>query len=324
MLIPVLLFLLGSILLIKGGDWFVDGAVGIANRFHLPELLIGATVVSIGTTLPEVMVSSQAALAGASGISYGNAIGSVICNASLIAALTVAIRPGKVNRKTLVFPVAAFFLSAFFYALIAYSTGYFSRWEGFCLLAFFLIYLIVTVRQMKNNPEARENTSESAEAGSERPLWKDLLMLVVGAVAIAFGANLLVENGTLIAQALGVPDSVIGLTMVALGTSLPELITAVTSLIKGHSSLSLGNIIGANLFNIVLVSGMAISINPFAIPMEKTVFGKNASLVVDLPVMFAVMVILCIPPLFKGKLSRWQGILLLCIYIGFTAFQFLS
>ena len=108
MLIPVLLFLLGFILLIKGGDWFVEGAVGLANRFHLPELLIGATVVSIGTTLPEVMVSTQAAFQGSSGISYGNAIGSIICNTSLIAALTVAIRPSLVQKKTLIFPVCAF------------------------------------------------------------------------------------------------------------------------------------------------------------------------------------------------------------------------
>lgn len=320
MLIPVLLFLLGFILLIKGGDWFVEGAVGLANRFHLPELLIGATVVSIGTTLPEGMVSTQAAFQGSSGISYGNAIGSIICNTSLIAALTVAIRPSLVQKKTLIFPVCAFFFSAIVYAMIAYMSGTFQRWHGFLLLAFFILYMVITVIQMKRNPvkiseeEVKENT---------RPLWRDLVDLVIGAAAIAFGANLLVENGTLIAQALGVPESVIGLTMVALGTSLPELITAITSLIKGHSSLSLGNIIGANLFNLVLVSGAAISIRPFSIPAEKTIAGMNASLVVDLPVMFAVMLILCIPTLLREKLSRWQGILLLCIYVGFTAFQFL-
>jgi len=115
---------------------------------------------------------------------------------------------------------------------------------------------------------------------------------------------------------------VIGLTMVALGTSLPELVTAVTALIKGHSALSLGNVIGANLFNIVLVSGAAITISPFALPMEKQLAGRNASLVVDLPVMLAVMLVLCVPAVFRGKLERWQGILLLCVYVGFTAFQF--
>lgn len=321
MLVPVLLFILGLILLIKGGDWFVDGATGLAHRFHLPELLIGATVVSIGTTLPEVMVSAQAAMQQNSGISYGNAIGSVICNTSLIAALTVAIRPGGVNKKTLRLPVLAFFCAAILYSLIAYTTGAFARWQGIGFLCLFVAYMIVTVLQMKKNPEAVE-TEQAEEPAKERPLWQELLFLVVGAAAIAFGANLLVDNGTKIAAALGVPDSVIGLTMVALGTSLPELVTAITALIKGHSALSLGNIIGANLFNIVLVSGTAITISPFAIPVEKTLLGRNASLMVDIPVMMAVMAILCFPALAKGKLARWQGIALLCIYVAFTAFQF--
>ena len=321
MLIPVLLFLLGLALLIKGGDWFVDGATGLAHRFHLPELLIGATVVSIGTTLPEVMVSAQAALANNSGISYGNAIGSVICNTSLIAALTVAIRPSIVNKKTLRLPVTAFFLAAVFYAVIAYTTGNFTRWQGALLLCGFAVYMIVTVLQMKKHPDEAE--SEAEDAPKERALWLELVLLVAGAAAIAVGANLLVNNGTKIAAALGVPDSVIGLTMVALGTSLPELVTAITSLAKGHSALSLGNIIGANLFNLVLVSGAAITIRPFTIPAEKTLAGMNASLLVDLPVMFAVMLILCIPSVIRGKLARWQGILLLCIYTAFTAFQFI-
>ena len=321
MLIPILLFILGFILLIKGGDWFVEGAVSVANRFNLPELLIGATVVSIGTTLPEVMVSAQAALAGSSGLSYGNAIGSIICNTSLIAALTVAVRPGAVKRKTLVFPVIVFFLAAALYAGCAYTSGRFQRWNGILFLFIFVIYLVITILQMKKNPEAA--AADEDRHPENIPVWKSALLLVVGAVAIAFGANLLVNNGTIIAQALGVPDSVIGLTMVALGTSLPELITAITSLIKGHSSLSLGNIIGANLFNIVLVSGTAITINPFSIPTEKTIAGMNASLVVDLPIMIGVMLILCLPTLMKEKLSRWQGVLLLCIYFSFTAFQFL-
>ena len=322
MLVPVLLFILGFALLIKGGDWFVDGATALAHRFHLPELLIGATVVSIGTTLPEVMVSAQAALEHNSGISYGNAIGSVICNTSLIAALTIAIRPGSVNKKTLTLPVTAFFSAAAVYALIAYTSGSFQRWQGILFLALFAAYMTATVIQMKKSPESVA-VEEETEASKEHALWQDLLALAAGAAAIAVGARLLVDNGTKIASALGVPDSVIGLTMVALGTSLPELVTAVTALAKGHSALSLGNIIGANLFNIVLVSGTAITISPFAIPVEKTLAGMNASLVVDLPVMLSVMLILCVPAVIRGRLSRWQGILLLSIYAAFTAFQFI-
>ena len=325
MLVPVLLFLVGFALLIKGGDWFVDGSVGIARRFHLPELLIGATVVSIGTTLPEVMVSSQAALEGNAGISYGNAIGSIICNTSLIAALTVAVKPGKVNPKSFLLPTAFFFAAALSYAAIAWTAGRFERWMGIAYLAVFLIYMIVTVAQMKKHPELAEDGGEAEDGEKEKPMAQELLMLLIGAVAIAIGARLLVDNGTKIAAALGVPDSVIGLTMVALGTSLPELITAITSLMKGHGALSLGNVIGANLFNIVLVSGAAITISPFAIPAEKVLPGGiNSSLVIDLPVMLGVMAILCVPALIKGKLKRWQGVLLLCIYAAFTVYQFVS
>ena len=322
MITPVLLFLLGFLLLIKGGDWFVDGSVGIAHRFHLPELLIGATVVSIGTTLPEVMVSTQAAFQGNAGISYGNAIGSVICNTSLIAALTVAIKPGIVNRASLKLPAAFFALAALLYSLIAWTTGVFRRWQGIMFLAIFLTYMIRTVMHMKSHPESVEEAGGDEESAKDLPLWQELVMMVIGAAAIAIGANLLVNNGTIIAGMLGVPDSVIGLTMIALGTSLPELVTAITSLAKGHGALSLGNVIGANLFNIVLVSGTAITISPFAVPSEKTIAGMNASLIIDIPVMLGVMALLCIPALIRGKLSRWQGIVLLCIYVTFTAFQF--
>ncbi len=317
MLIPVLLFLVGLLCLIKGGDWFVDGSTGIARRFHVPELLIGATVVSIGTTLPEVMVSTTSALSGHGEIAYGNAIGSVICNAALIAAITVAVRPGKVDPKSLRVPVLFFFAAAALYTGVAYSTGYFSRPIGFVLLALFVAYIVCNVLAMKNAPAPEEE-----EDGGESSLGKDIGLLVVGAALIAVGANLLVDNGTLIAQALGVPESVIALTFVALGTSLPELVTAITSLAKGHGALSLGNVIGANVFNLVLVSGVSVSLAPFSIPQESTLFGINASLVMDIPVMWAVMLLLTVPALLKGKLSRWQGVLLLCIYAAFCTIQF--
>ena len=313
MLIPVLLFIVGLLFLIKGGDWFVDGASSLARRFHLPELLIGATVVSIGTTLPEVMVSTMSALSGHGEIAYGNAIGSVICNAALIAAITIAVRPGRVDPKTLKTPVAA----AAIYCIAAYVFGRFTRVMGIIMLAVFVAYMAANVLQMKNTPAGEQEASEE-----EMPLAKTLILLVLGAVLIAVGANLLVDNGTLIAQALGVPESVIALTFVALGTSLPELVTAVTSLVKGHSDLSLGNVVGANVFNLVLVSGMSITLAPFTIPQSATLFGINSSLVLDLPVMLAVMLILTVPALVKGKLNRAQGILLLAIYAAFCAVQF--
>ena len=311
MLVPVLLFIVGLLFLIKGGDWFVDGASALARRFHLPELLIGATVVSIGTTLPEVMVSTMSAVSGHGEIAYGNAIGSVICNSALIAAITIAVRPGKVDPKTLKTPVIFFFIAAAIYCVAAYGFGEFTRPMGFIMLAMFVAYMVANVRQMKN-----------AEEEELIPLSKTLILLVAGAAVIAVGANLLVDNGTLIAQALGVPESVIALTFVALGTSLPELVTAITSLIKGHSDLSVGNVVGANVFNLVLVSGVSVTLAPFTIPQSSTLFGVNSSLVLDLPVMLAVMLIMTVPALVKGKMNRAQGIILLAIYAVFCAIQF--
>lgn len=393
--ISIILFIIGLVALIKGGDWFVDGATGIAHRFHIPEMLIGATVVSIGTTLPEVMVSATSAAQGNGSIAYGNAIGSIICNTALIAAITIAIRPAKADKKALCVPVLFFFAAMAFYSFVAYFFGEFARWVGFVLLAGFIAYMALLVfRAFKDRdvsaseeeiPEEEEKGNGGAFGymivgvcliasqiimtvtrvlngvplnvlpegagfgdilstyyvigiiglvlavigiiklithGGVKALDSNVILLILGAAVIAIGANLLVDNGTVIAEKLGVPDTVIALTFVALGTSLPELVTAVTALIKGHSALSLGNIIGANIFNLVLVSGASVAISPFAVPAEKTINGLNASLIIDIPVVFVVMGLMTVPALLRGKLSRWQGISLLCIYSAFCVFQF--
>lgn len=407
--IAILLFIVGLLCLVKGGDWFVDGACGIAHRFNMPEILIGATVVSIGTTIPEVMVSSTAALtAGASDIAYGNAIGSIICNTALIAAITMTFRPAAVEKQSLKMPIAFFFGAAALYIAVAYATGFFSRPVGIILLAIFIAYMILCVKQAKESmnahkaaasadtddviiPAVTENGTGSGRAldeededtgdvllnitetpvdpaasrmtddyidnvlkpaqdeNDETPVGrsiggddpaadsvsksvpksdnKELVLhigrLILGAAVIAVGANLLVNNGTFIAETIGIPKSVIALTFVALGTSLPELVTAISALIKGHSDLSLGNVIGANLFNLVLVSGLAVTLAPFHIPVEKTIAGINASLVVDIPVMVAVMLIMCLPALIKGRIYRAQGVGLLTIYLAYIIFQFI-
>ncbi|MBR1919914.1 MAG: calcium/sodium antiporter [Spirochaetales bacterium] len=320
MLIAILLFTLGLLCLIKGGDWFVDGATSIAERFHVPEILIGATVVSIGTTIPEVMVSATSAISGHGEIAYGNAIGSVICNCSLIAAITIAFRPSAIDRSSLKTPLIFFSTAALVYMVSAYVSGSFSRPVGFLLLALFVVYMILTIRQAFSSSSQREEM----ESRPEQSLAKNLLLLVGGAVLIAVGANLLVENGTIIAKKLSVQESVIALTFIALGTSLPELVTAITALVKGHSDLSLGNVIGANLFNLVLVSGLATVLSPFTLPQEKLFAGMNASLVIDIPVMLLVMLLINVPAMLKGRLYRIQGVLLLMIYTLFCLFQFLN
>ena len=322
MLTSVLLFAVGLVLLIKGGDWFVDGATGIAKRFNLPDIVVGATVVSIGTTLPEVMVSTTGALQGSGAMAYGNAIGSIICNTALIAAISIVCNPGPVNTKSMKTPAMFFFGSAALYCLAAYGLATFPRWLGFIMLTIFVIYMILTVRNGLKNPDSA--SEEEEEGGKPRQLWQELAFLIVGAAVIAVGADLLVEHGQVIAIGLGVPATVVALLFVALGTSLPELVTTITSLRKGRASLGVGNVIGANVFNLVLVSGVAVSLAPFDVPVENELLntGLNLSLVFDIPVMLGVMSLMIFPALATKKLHRWQGIALLGIYAAFCVCQF--
>ena len=313
------LFAVGVVLLIKGGDWFVDSAVGIAKRFRVPEIIVGATVVSIGTTLPEVMVSVTAAVNNNGAIAYGNAIGSIICNTSLIAALTIAVRPVPVNRKAVVTPVIFFFVSAAIYMVAAYIFGRFDRWLGIVMLVVFGIYMTMTIRNGFKNP-AEHAQEEEAKGNS---LVKDLVVLVLSAALIAVGADMLEGSSVSLATMAGIPTEVVGVTVVALCTSLPELVTAATALAKGHGALSLGNIIGANIFNLVLVSGTAVTISPFAIPEGSKLFGFNTSQLIEIPLMVVVMAIMTLPAIVKGKLRRWQGITLLGIYGAFVTLQVL-
>ena len=341
MLVSVLLFAVGLVLLIKGGDWFVDGATGIAKRFHLPDIVVGATVVSIGTTLPEVMVSTTGALAGSGAMAYGNAIGSIICNTALIAAISIVCNPGPVNVKSMKTPAIFFFCSAAVYCLASYVLGEFPRWMGFMMLAIFvwgevalLAICAIAVAVLSNvltgvlmlvafAVYTFLKVKPATEGG--KALWEELLFLVIGAGVIAVGADFLVEHGQIIAIELGVPETVVALLFVALGTSLPELVTTITSLKKGRASLGVGNVIGANIFNLVLVSGVAVSLAPFAVPCENTLLntGLNMSLVVEIPVMLGVMSLMIFPAMLGKKLSRWQGVLLLGIYVAFCVCQFI-
>ena len=372
MLISVILFAIGLVLLIKGGDWFVDGATGIAKRFNLPDIVVGATVVSIGTTLPEVMVSTTGALQGSGAMAYGNAIGSIICNTALIAAISIVCNPGPVNTKSMKTPVIFFFCSAALYCVASYFLGEFPRWMGFVMLGIFVVYTVLTVRNGMKNPDSAAEEEEEEE-GDGKGIWgevallaacavgiavlsslvtgilmlvafgayvflkvkpakeggksliEELLFLVIGAAVIAVGADFLVEHGQVIAIGLGVPATVVALLFVALGTSLPELVTTITSLKKGRASLGVGNVIGANVFNLVLVSGVAVSLAPFEVPCENFLLdtGLNMSLVLEIPVMLGVMCLMTIPALLNKKLGRWQGIALLAIYVAFCVCQFM-
>jgi len=219
-------------------------------------------------------------------------------------------------------PVLFFFLAATIYVVAAYVFGSFDRWLGLVMLAVFAVYMVLTVRAGFKNPA--ENLEHEEASAAEGSFVKDLLVLIGSAILIAVGAELLEGSSVNLAEVyLGIPTEVVGVTVVALCTSLPELVTAVTALAKGHGALSLGNIIGANIFNLVLVSGVSVTISPFPVPEGSTMFGMNTSLVMEIPLMVGVMALMTLPAVFRKKLFRWQGFALLGIYAAFVTLQVL-
>ena len=307
----VILFLVGLALICLGGDRLGDAAVAIARKLGIPQIVVGATIVSIGTTLPEVLVSTTAAFDGSAAIAAGNAFGSIICNTALIAGLTQTIRPSKkVEFASLGWRSIFFFAVLVTMDVIGFVTGAFGRPVGIGLILLFVFYAAISIKRA--SVEGGSEEAEESKDGISIP--KELLKLVVCAVMLFFGARLLVNNGIIIAEAIGVPERVIAVTFIALGTSLPELMTSVMSLVKGYGNVGLGNVIGANLLNILLVIGIPSAIA--GIPLERS------TVTVDMPLAALVMLVLLVPILIRKKSSRIQGIALLCIYAVYCVASF--
>lgn len=308
----IILFVAGLILICLGGDRLVDAAVAIARKLGIPQIVVGATIVSLGTTLPEILVSTTAAFDGSAAIAAGNAFGSIICNTALIAGITQTIRPSK---KVEFVPIA--WRSGFFFAVLigmnvyGYVTGTFTRAVGVVLLLLFCLYAYLNIMR-----SAKEGGDEEEEKDDkEVSLPKQILILAICAGLLYVGANLLVDNGILIAQWLGVPERVIAVTFIALGTSLPELVTSVVSLIKGFGNVGLGNVIGANILNMLLVIGIPSAVA--GIPLERS------TVTVDMPLSCLVMAVLLVPILARKKSSRLQGAALLGIYAIYCVMSFI-
>lgn len=313
MIQTVLLFILGLILICLGGDRLVDAAVAIAKKLGIPQIVVGATIVSLGTTLPEILVSTTAAFDGSAAIAAGNAFGSIICNTALIAGLTQTIRPSKkIEAAAIRWRGIFFFAVLISMNLYAYLTQKFNRPAGIVLLLLFAVYAYLNIKRAGAEGEENEEEDGKKESG---PIWKHLLILVVCAVLLYFGANLLVDNGILIAEALGVPERVIAVTFIALGTSLPELVTSLVSIIKGYGNVGLGNVVGANILNMLLVIGIPSAIA--GIPLERS------TILVDMPLGLLVMAVLLIPILIRKKSSRVQGVALLAIYTVYCIASFM-
>lgn len=309
----VILFVVGLILICIGGDRLVDAAVAIAKKLGIPQIVVGATIVSLGTTLPEILVSTTAAFDGSAAIAAGNAFGSIICNTALIAGLTQTIRPsGKVEFASMAWRSAFFFITLVGMNVYGYVTGAFNRPAGIVLLLLFALYAYLNIKRSSAEGDDEE---DEQEGGQEVSLPKQLLILVVCAALLYVGANLLVDNGIFIAEAIGVPERVIAVTFIALGTSLPELVTSIMSLIKGYGNVGLGNVIGANILNMLLVIGIPSAIA--GIPLE------NSTVTIDMPLALLVMAVLLVPILIRKKSSRLQGVALLGIYTAYCVVSFL-
>lgn len=306
-----ILFMVGLILICIGGDRLVDAAVAIAKKLGIPQIVVGATIVSLGTTLPEVLVSTTAAFDGSAAIAAGNAFGSIICNTALIAGLTQTIRPTKkVEVSSLLWRSGFFFAVLIAMNLYGYATGAYGRPAGIILLLLFVLYAYLNIRRSASEG----GDSEEEEKNQEVSVPKQLLILAVCAGLLYLGANLLVDNGIYIANAIGVPERVIAVTFIALGTSLPELVTSIVSLIKGYGNVGLGNVIGANILNMLLVIGIPAAVA--GIPLERS------AVTVDMPLALLVMAVLLVPILVRKKSSRVQGASLLCIYVAYCILSF--
>lgn len=304
--LTVFLFILGLVLIIKGGDWFVDAAVWFANLTGIPKFIVGATIVSIATTLPELTVSVTGVINGELDMAVGNAVGSVTANIGLIMGISLVCLPAAVKRSQLWLKAVLMSGAALLLWLLC-SNGVLNFAPSLVLFVLFAIYIWDNIRDGKKNigTDVREEVDR-------KDLPSNVILFVFGIASIILGSNLLIEYGSELALLLGVPAAIIGVTMVAIGTSLPELITTITAIRKKESSMSIGNIIGANVIDLALI-----------LPVCSTVAGGGLriapqSYAFDMPVCFGMSLLAILPPLLTGKLHRWQGVLMLLAYIAYV------
>lgn len=307
--IQLVLLVVGFVMLIKGADWFVEGASGIADRFGIPQLVIGLTIVAFGTSAPEAAVSISAAMKGNADITIGNVVGSNILNILIILGLTAVICPIAVQKSTFKYEIPyVMIVSAVLFAL-GYFDGTVSRVDGIILWALMVVYMVYLLRMAKKG----EASVETAEGEEKKPIWKLLILVVIGLVLIVWGSDVTVDAATNIALMFGVSERIIGLTIVALGTSLPELMTSVTAAIKGKADIAIGNIVGSNIFNILFVVGTTAVITPVV---------YAGSFLVDSIMMIVAAVLLWLCLLGKEhKLRRWGGAIMLVVYAGYLFYM---
>lgn len=312
-----ILLIAGFVLLIKGAGYFVDGASAIAEKLHVSPLIVGLTIVSLGTSAPEAVVSIIAALEDNGDMVIGNVLGSNIINISLMLGVTALISPMIIERETqtreIPFSLAAAVLLIIFMSdrfLLSAESSEIGRLDGVLLLAgivLFLYYIFVKARRTK---EATLD-DEAKKSGNDSSWFKNIALFVIGLAGIIFGGNLVVDSASTIALSLGMSQALVGLTIVAIGTSLPELTTSISAARKGEAGMALGNLIGSNIFNILFVLGISAVISPLSV---------SDSLFADVWILIAISVILLILALWKGRLSRLGGGVLAALYLVYLVY----
>lgn len=306
------LLIAGFILLIKGADFFVEGSSSVAKKLSIPPIIIGMTIVAMGTSLPETSVSVSASLAGKNDLSISNAVGSNIFNLMVVAGLCALLCPLPINRDTLKRDFPFSILAAAVLLGFGFFTGEISRIAGIVLLLLFIVFLGTMINSAMKSRRSASSRSDKEEI-KNLPAWRCIVYIVGGIIAIAAGGKMVVEGASDIARSFGMSDNLIGMTIVALGTSLPELVTSIVAARKNEIDMALGNVIGSNVFNILFVLGIAAVISPIGFTLQNsidTVFLIAASILV---------LIFCLP---KKKLVRRHGISMAAIYAGYTVYLF--
>lgn len=314
MLLYIILIIVGFALLIVGADFLVDGASGIAKKFHIPEIIIGLTIVSIGTSMPELFVSITSAIDGYSDMALGNVIGSNLCNLLLILGLSSLIKPVDFQEETRKYEIPMCLLFTIILMIFSNTSGGISRIEAVILLVLFVLFIAYTIYMGKK--KSKEDSKVVEEKNKNKTI-KNIILIILGIVGLKFGGDFVVNNAVNIAKMFNISEKVISLTILAIGTSLPKLVTSVTAAIKGNSDIAIGNIIGSNIFNILLILGVSSVIKPITF---------NSSYNMDLSILCISTVILALFPIIppKNKMSRVNGLIYVLMYGAYMTMLFLG
>lgn len=318
MILSAILIIIGFVLLIKGADFLVEGSSNIAKRFHIPEIVIGLTIVSIGTSMPELFVSLTSALEGHSDMAIGNIIGSNVCNLLLILGLSTVIKSVKFKRETRLIEIPMCLLITIIFMVLCNTGGQITRVESIILVLLFVLFITYTIFMGKKGQkfdEKGEDKKEVVEETSKISIIKSIIYVILGVVALKIGGDLTVDNAVIIAKHFNISEQIISLTILAIGTSLPELVTSVTAAIKGNSDIAIGNIIGSNIFNMLLIIGVTSLINPITYS-----FSYNIEMIIIILGTILLSLFPIIPP--KNEMSRSNGIIYLISYIAYIFILF--